>query len=220
FLASRGWAEPIGKWLEIVSAPFNPYVVWKMDPVKFPINSYEIYLVTMLITLAVYCSVSLLTWESPFNLDRMLHRGIYSDSGEEKKPVRMTFKTILGRMVGITSEYTRGDRVIAWGVFWYSFVFYFLICFVTVVIWNLVSPWPTEWWGIYFFIKTLLVPCAVAFVSTFWFGIGGAVDLVRLFRDLEHREADILDNGQVEGSVSLADRARFDKLEAGRKRGE
>ena len=220
FLASRGWAEPIGKWLEIVSAPFNPYVVWKMDPVKFPINSYEIYLVTMFITLAIYCGVSLATQKEPFNLDRMLHRGIYSDSGEEKKPVRMTFKTILGRMVGITSEYTRGDRVIAWGVFWYSFVFYFLICFVTVVIWNLVSPWPTEWWGIYFFIKTLLVPCAVAFVSTFWFGIGGAVDLVRLFRDLEHREADILDNGQVEGSVSLADRARFDKLEAGRKRGE
>ena len=53
FLASRGWTEPIGKWLEIVSAPFNPYVVWKMDPVKFPINSYEIYLVTMSITLAI-----------------------------------------------------------------------------------------------------------------------------------------------------------------------
>ena len=220
FLASRGWAEPIGRWLEIISRPLNPYVVWKMDPVKFPINSYEIYLVTMFITLAIYCAVSLATQKEPFNLDRMLHRGIYSDSGEEKKPVRMTLKTILGKMVGINGEYTRGDRVIAWGVFWYSFVYRFILSFVVVVIWNVVSPWPLKWWGLYFFVTTLLIPGVVAFVSTFWFGIGGAVDLVRLFRDLEHREADILDNGQVDGNVSLADRARFAKLEAEREERE
>ena len=69
----------------------------------------------------------------------------------------------------------------------------------------------------YFFIKTLLIPCIVAFVSTFWFGIGGAVDLVRLFRNLEHREADVLDNGQVDGNVSLADKERFARLEAEQK---
>ena len=44
--------------------------------------------------------------------------------------------------------------------------------------------------------------------------IGGAIDLFRLFRDLEHRETDVLDNGQVDGNVSLADRERFAKLEA------
>ena len=44
--------------------------------------------------------------------------------------------------------------------------------------------------------------------------IGGTIDLFRLFRDLEHREADALDNGQVDGNVSLADRERFAKLEA------
>ena len=217
FLHVRGWDGPIGRFLETVSAPLNPYVVWKMDPVKFPINSYEIYLVTMLITLAIYCSVSLLTQKEPFNLDRMLHRGIYSDGGQVKVPEKMTFRKILDKMVGINSEYTLGDRVIAWSVFWYSFVYYFLICFVLVVIWNLVSPWPVEWWGTYFFIKTLLVPSIVAFISTFWFGIGGAIDLFRLFRDLEHREADVLDNGQVDGNVSLADRERFAKLEAEQK---
>ena len=220
FLAKNGWADPIGRWLETVSAPLNPYVVWKMDPVKFPINSYEIYLLTMMITLVVYCAVSLLTQKEPFNLDRMLHRGIYSDSGEVKAPEKMTFRKALGKMVGITAEYSKGDKIIAWSVFWYSFVYHFLICFVMVVIWNLISPWPTHWWGTYFFIKTLLIPCCVAFISTFWFGIGGAVDLVRLFRDLEHREADILDNGQVEGNVSLADKERFAKLEAEQKENE
>jgi len=220
FLKNRGWDVPIGNFLETVSAPLNPYVVWKMDPVKFPINSYEIYLVTMFITLVIYCAVSLLTQKEPFNLDRMLHRGIYSDDGQVKVPEKMTFRKILGKMVGITSEYTLGDRVIAWSVFWYSFVYHFLICFVLVVIWNLISPWPVEWWGTYFFIKTLLIPCVVAFISTFWFGIGGAVDLFRLFRDLEHREADVLDNGQVDGNVSLADKARFAKLESKQKNDE
>ena len=218
FLVSHGWEEPVGRCLETISAPLHPYVIWTMDPVKFPINSYEIYLFTMIVTLTIYCGVSLLTRKEPFNLDRMLHRGIYSDSGEEKQPLRMTPKTILAKMVGITEEYTRGDRVIAWGVFWYSFVYQFILSFVLVALWNLVSPWPLEWWGTYFFITTLLIPGIVAFVSTFWFGIGGAIDLFRLFRDLEHRRADILDNGQVEGNVSLADKARFAKLEADTKK--
>ena len=214
FLANRGWAEPIGRFLEVVSSPMNPYVVWKMDPVKFPINSYEIYILTMLITLAVYCIVSKLTMKEPFNLDRMLHRGIYSDSGVVQQKEKLTLGKILGKMVGITPDYTRGDKIIAWGVFYYSFCYHFLVCFLLVVIWNLISPWPTEWWGTYFFIKTLLIPCIVAAISTFWFGIGGAIDLYCLFRDLEHREVDILDNGQVEGNVSLADKERFAKLEA------
>ena len=213
-LDARGMVVPLDHLLYDISQPLYPFIDWKMDPVKFPINSYEIYLVTMFITLTIYCVVSLATQKAPFTLDRMLHRGIYSDSGVELKPERMTLGRILSKMVGITAEYSRGDRVVAWGVFWYSFVYHFLLCFVLVAVWNCVSPWPVPWWGTYFLITTLLVPGIVAFFSTFWFGIGGAVDLFRLFRDLEHREADILDNGQVEGNVSLADRARFAKLEA------
>ena len=214
FLAARGWADPVGRWLERISAPLNPYVVWKMNPVKFPINSYEIYLIVMLFTLAVYCGVSLLTQKEPFNLERMLHRGIYSDGEGVKVPEKMTVKKIIGKLVGITPEYSRSVRFLAWISFWFSFVFEFLICFFLVLVWNLFSPWPVKWWGTYFFIITLLIPGIIAFISTFWFGIGGAIDLFRLFRDLEKREADILDNGQVEGHVSLADRAKFEKLES------
>ena len=217
FLAEHGWAEPVGRALEAISAPLNPYVVWKMDPVKFPINSYEIYLVTMIITITLYIGVSLLTQKEPFNLDRMLHRGIYSDDGVGIRPEKMTLRKLFNKFIGITEEYTRGDRIIAWGVFGYSFIYNFIICFVLVIIWNIVTPWPLQWWGYYFFITTLLVPGIVAFISTFWFGIGGVIDLIRLFRDLEHREADILDNGVVEGNVSLADKERFAKLEAERK---
>ncbi len=214
WLVEMNWDGALGAFLESVSGPLNPYVVWKMDPVKFPINSYEMYFLTMLITLALYCIVSALTWKGPFNLDRMLHRGIYNVDGDHRPVPAWNVKHVFAKLIGITPEYTRGDRIIAWGVFFYSFVYTFLFTFVGVVIWNAVTPWPLEWWGYYFFVTTLLVPGFVALISAFWFGIGGAIDLFRLFRDLEQRSIDPLDNGQVEGNVSLADQAKFSQLEA------
>ena len=70
FLDRMGWVDGLGSFLETVSSPLNPYVVWKMDPVKFPINSYELYLLTMLITLVIFCAVSALTQRKPFFGDR------------------------------------------------------------------------------------------------------------------------------------------------------
>ena len=213
WLAKTGWVEPVGNFLDTISKPFNPYIVWKMDPVKFPVNSYELYFITMLVTLVLYCVVSYLTMKEPFNLDRMLHRGIYNLDGDKKERLRWSFRTVFSKLLGITKEYSPGDKFIAWGFFLYSFVYNFVIAFVGVVIWNLFMPWPIEWWGKYFFVVYLLIPGIMAAFSTFWFGIGGFIDLFRLFRDLEARVANHLDNGQVEGHVSLADKAKFDELE-------
>ena len=120
----------------------------------------------------------------------------------------------LSRVVGITPEYSRGDKAIAWSVFLYSFVYGFGLCFVGVVVWNRIRPWPVEWWSRYFVVRYFVVPCAVACVTTVWFGVGGAVGLRRLFRDLRAREkTDVLDDGRVEGNVSLADKAAFEKAD-------
>lgn len=213
WLVKMDWATGFGAFLETVSAPLNPYVVWKLDPVKFPINSYELYFMTMFITFVIFCAVSYFTQKEPFNLDRMLHRGIYNTEGEDKTREVWTWKNVFNKLIGITPEYTRGDRAIAWGVFVYSFIYKFFLAFIFVVIWNAVTPWPIEWWGHYFFITTLLIPGLAAFVSIFWFGIGGVVDMWRLFRDLKLRVANPLDNGQVEGHVSLADKEAFEKAE-------
>ena len=217
WLVKMGWSEGFGKLLESVSAPLNPIVVWKMDPVKFPINSYELYMMIMIVTFIIFCAVSYATQKVPFNLDRMLQRGIYNTDGENKVREKWTFANVFSKLIGITPEYSLGDKWIAWGVFIYSIIYKFFLAFVLVVVWNAVSPWKIEWWGYYFFITTLLIPGIVAFISTFWFGIGGAVDIYRLFRDLEKRVADPLDNGWVEGHVSLADKATFDKLEKERR---
>ena len=213
WLVEKGWADGIGAFLETVSKPMNPIVVWKMNPVQSPINSYELQMIIMIITFLMYVTFSALTQKQPFNLERMLHRGIYNTDGENKTRAKWTFRTAFSKLIGITPEYTLGDRCIAWGVFCYSIIYKFVLAFIGVIIWNSISPWKLEWWGTYFFVTTLLIPGIVAFISTFWFGIGGAVDLFRLFRDLEKRVADPLDNGWVEGHVSLSDKAKFEKLE-------
>jgi Na+/proline symporter len=214
WLDRMGWVDGIGRFLEAVSRPLNPYVVWKMNPVKFPVNSYEVYLATMLISLALYVVVSKLTMKAPFNIDRMLHRGIYNLDGDKKQKIAWSFRTVLSKMIGITSEYTTGDKLIAWSFFGYSFIYNFLIAFVLVVVWNAFAPWPVLWWGHYFFIVTLVVPGVMAVISTFWFGIGGAIDLFRLFRDLKKREVNPLDCGWVEDHVSLDDKAAMEEAES------
>jgi Na+/proline symporter len=214
-LDNWGWTEPIGNFLESVSAPFHPYVMWSMDPVKFPINSMELFFLAMVFSVAMYWGVSLLTYRRAFNLDRMLHRGIYNIDGENKNiHVRFSWKTLFTYFINITPDYTRGDRIIAWSVFGYTFIYGFGV-FLLTVIWNLFSPWPQQWWGYQFFITSLLVPSIAGIISTFWFFIGGVIDLRRLFRDLNHRIEDVNDNGRVEGNVSLADNAVIEITENG-----
>jgi SSS family solute:Na+ symporter len=216
FLDRHQWVEPVGNFLTKVSSPLNPYIVWKMDAVKFPINSYEVYFITMLVSTLLYIIVSYMTKKESFNLERMLHRGIYNLDGEKKKPVvAWSLRTFFSKMIGITPEYTTGDKVIAYSVFSYSFIYCFLISFVLVVVWNAFSPWPIEWWSKYFFINSLILTGIIALISSFWFGIGGVIDIFKLFRDLKTRLlTSPLDNGQVEGHVSISDKKQFEQRES------
>jgi hypothetical protein len=65
--------------------------------------------------------------------------------------------------------------VIAWAVFIYSFVYYFVLAFVGVIIWNIFSPWSLKVWSVYFMIVSLVIPSIIAIISTFWFSIGGVI---------------------------------------------
>ena len=213
WLARHKWDEAVGHFLVRASRPFNPIIKWEMNPTKCPINSYEFYFMVMLICTALYIVVSKLTCKEPFNMERMLHRGKYAVDGETKQPEKFSFHNLWKKFIGITPEYTRGDKCIAWGMFCYSFVYSFLGLFVTTAIWNKISPWPLKWWGNYYLIDLLIVPCVGAFITMFWFGIGGVRDLRQLFIDLKKRKVNPLDNGQVDGNVSLADKAQFAQVE-------
>ena len=214
FLERRNWVNGVGSFLETVSKPFNPYIVWKMNAVKCPINSYEFYFMTMLVTLALYIIVSYATCKEPFNLERMLHRGKYNLDGENKTREPWTLRNVFSKLIGITPEYTTGDKVIAWLFFFHAFIYQFVLTFLVVLIWNVFSPWPLAWWGKYYFVVQLCVPGVMAAVSTVWFGIGGIRDLLQMFHDLKVRVVNHLDNGQVEGNMSLADKAALEALDA------
>jgi Na+/proline symporter len=209
FIDRIGWTGACDKFLRAVSSPFTPYVDWRMDPVKFPINSWELLGIAMVGGLIAYVGVSLLTFRQPYNLERMLHRGKYSIDGEKRLTSAWTWRSFMGKLIGITPEYTRGDRWLAWSVFAYTFGYQIGLCFVVVVIWNLIAPWPKEWWSMYFYINSVLIAAIIGVVSTVWFMIGGFIDTRRLFRDLAVRLDNPLDNGQVENNVSLVDRAAF-----------
>ena len=214
FLEEHGLVDAVGNFLHTVSSPFNPIVVWEMNPLKCPVNSYEFYFIAMIVSIVVYLAVSWLTCKEPFNLDRMLHRGKYAIEGESKPAVfKWSVKNVFARLIGITPEYSKGDKVIAWSVFSYSIIYQFFISVVVVLVWNIFYKWPVRWWGYYFLITFLIIPAICAAITTVWFGICGTRDMFRLFRDLENRVDDPLDNGMVDGHVSLADKAKMEALD-------
>ncbi|MDD4180486.1 MAG: hypothetical protein PHE87_02550, partial [Victivallaceae bacterium] len=208
-LVNTGLSASVKRILWQVSSPLHPLVVWDATPDKFPINSQEIFFIAMMVAILLYVVLSLLTCREKFNMDRMLHRGIYHTEGKaiQKTPFR------INKLVGVTSQYTRGDRILAWSVFIWSFVYNCIICFVVVIIWNLFYPWPNEWWAWYFYINSIVLAGVVGIVTTIWFTIGGTKDLHLLFKRLEGRTANVLDDGRVVGHVSLADLKLVEKVE-------
>ncbi len=213
WLECNNWVEAVGNSLEILSKPFNPYVVWEMNPVKCPVNSYEWYFITMVLSLLLYCAVSVITCRKPFNLERMLHRGKYALDERNNFQSAWSWRNLYNKLIGITPEYTLGDKVIAWSYFSYSMIYKFIGAFLVVVIWNLIDPWPLKYWGIYFFIVFLLVPGIMAAITAIWFGICAPIDLMHMFKDLEKHETNPLDDGRVEGNMSLADKAQLEAVD-------
>lgn len=206
WLLNNGYTEYVSTVFNAINSVFSPYIVWEMNAVKFPINSYEIYFLAMMFGCGAYIIGSLLTCRKPFNLDRMLHRGKYSDGESRENTSPWTWRNVYGKLIGIDDEYTTGDKVIAWSVFGYAIVFQFVISFVCVLIWNAIDPWSTKWWSWYFFINFIVVGIVIGIISTVWFMIGGIIDLRHLFRDLAKRVDNPLDDGWVEGHISLMDK--------------
>jgi Na+/proline symporter len=208
FLTRMGWVEPVDVIMRWVTAHCSPYVVWTMNPVKFPINSVEVMFIAIISGVLAYVIGSLVTYRVPYNLDRMLHRGRYSIDGVKpvgKQGLPWSWSTALDKVLGITPEFTRGDKILTWSVFLYTIVYNIGFCFVGVLIWNLISPWPILWWSHYFYITTLCVGGVIGIISTVWFFIGGFIDTKKLIKDLEKRVDNPLDDGRVKGHVSLMD---------------
>lgn len=204
-LVDMNLLSPLKTTLEGISKPLNPYVVWVVEPDKFPINSQEIFFSAMMSSLLLYILVSLLTCKKPFNMDRMLHRGQYNKEGVEKiERPPFTMKGILAKLTGVDSQYKLGDKAIVYSVFIYS-VIWGLGSWIFAFVWNLVTPWTIDWWAGWFYLNNILLAGVVGVFTTFWFTIGGTMDLCQLFKRLREKEIDDNDDGRVIDHVSTAD---------------
>ena len=216
FLKAHGWVEPLNHFLDAIS--FKPYLVFKMDELVSPINPIEWSFFATMVSIITYVVVSWITYKHPFNLERMLHRGKYATEGEKVLQSAWTLKSVWGKLIGITPEYSKGDKAITWGVFAYTYGYKFFLCFVLVVILNAVNPWQIEWWSTYFLVTSLVVPGIMAAITSVWFAWGGTRDLILCFKDLKNRVANPLDNGMVEGGVSLDEEAHMAELDTDKKK--
>jgi hypothetical protein len=144
----------------------------------------------------------------------MLHRGKYAIEGEKKIKVEWSFRNVFTKIIGITPEYTTGDKIIAYSVFCYAIIYRFGITFLLVAIASIFCKFSIDFWGNYFLVTFLIVPGTVAFITAFWFGIGALIDLRKLFRDLANRKANPLDNGMVDGHVAVAEKLLMEKIES------
>ena len=214
FLKEMNWLDGFTAVIEGFSRPFEPIIVWRVNPYKCFINAYEFNLCVTLVSLVIYLVVSKLTCKEPFNLDRMLHRGKYNLDKIDQRKMVWSIRTVFSKLVGITPEYSFWDRVVAYSIFVYSIIYRFLGTFLIIVIWNLFQKWPSSWWSNYFLVTSLLVPGCITVIVTFWFGIGSVIDMRQLFRDLKTRKINFLDDGRVEGNMSLADKAELEAVDA------
>jgi len=140
----------------------------------------------------VYVLVSLLGTQGIHNMDRLLYRGKYAIAGESSLSYKdaRTWREKLG----FSSEFTGGDRLVAYVTLGWPFVW--TIIFIVVTCYHLIVGIPAASWLAYWHGWTWFIfGCAVA--VTLWFTIGGVMDMRYLYRKLRSRAGDTHEDGRV-----------------------
>ncbi len=160
----------------------------------FPINSQWMWFIAMVSASLSYIVISLLTFKSDFNLDKMLHRGKYAVevAAIDDKPVRG-----LKALLGIDSSFTFKDKVLYCGVT--GFTAAMAAVFVAGTIYNLIFTVSTESWTQfwYFYVWLALI---LGIVTTVWFTWGAFINLRRMYQRLKTLVRDDTDDGRVDNA--------------------
>ncbi len=206
----------VTKVFEGISGPFEPIILWRVTPNRFPINGQEVYFLTVIFSILSYIVTSLLTCREPFNMERMLHRGKYRRKDDMSAPISKpprSLKAFVSGVLGFDAQFTKRDKILSWSVFIYLFCWMFG-SFLVITIWNLVfGIWPAKWWTNWFFINNIVIAFAIGLVSTVWFTIGGTMGLRQMFKRLAKHEQNKLDDGRVIGHVNVDDIELVEKVD-------
>ena len=185
----------LGAWSAMLTGSILSvgFIILKQFKPDFPIDGQVLGFIAMLCAIVAYLGVSYLTYREDFNMDRMLHRGIYSLKGEHQEKVAL--RTRWQAFLGIDKEFTFGDKCFSIALFSWS-MFWFLV-FLVGTVWNLLSPWPMSWWSHYFHFTGIILPLLIGVVTTVWFTWGGIRDLFKMFATLAKTEVNEKDDGIV-----------------------
>ncbi len=160
----------------------------------FPINGQWIMFIGMITAVVTYIVVSLLTCRKgkEFNLAKMLHRGDYAiDSEQGEKPKKISK---LALITGITSEFSRGDKVVV--ICTNSWVLVQVLAFIVFTTIQLTGGLPEGFWVRYWHIY-VMAHFVVGIPVTIWISIGGILDLRSLYKNLLTAKQDDTDDGRV-----------------------
>ena len=168
---------------------------------EFPLNGTEISFYAALISIAAYVGVSLLTCRTPHNMDQLLHVGAYAVEAEGgKEAVGTATGFSLRKLIGVDERFTRSDRWVTYGVFWWS-IGWFLV-FLAGSAFYLVHPFSDEIWAQYWRVTAIWLPLGITIFTTIWFTIGCTNDLRHFFRALREERVDTHDDGTVQAGPS------------------
>ena len=165
---------------------------------KFPINGQYINFITVILAIFAYLIGSLLSDRKPFNLEKMLHRGQWAEIDHHKKPeVKLT---VWQKLVGITEEFSKGDRFWAYFlVIWNAF--FFLVFIVESIVglyyWLVLGHHISDHVWFFLMFWTNVMNLILSVPITIWFSYGGIVNIKELYHDLATARRDDRDNGQV-----------------------
>jgi SSS family solute:Na+ symporter len=190
----------VGFWMQHYGAGFlsgldNRQLANALGPI-FTLTGQEMAFWITTVVVASYVLVSLVGPRQHVDMDQLLHRGRYAVADDET-PTCETPTTLLEKL-GWTSEFTRGDKIVAvitlgWPLAWFAL-------FLLGNTLQLVLPegianesWLSFWhyWTWFIFV------CSIGI--TVWFVAGGFYDVVYMYRRLRTIEADDMDDGRVVG---------------------
>ena len=145
----------------------------------------------------VYMVLSVKSKRPFFNLDKMLHRTGYEVESDRAATggVAVREKWNWRTALGITAEFTRGDKII-YGVTIVKSIGFFALWIVMTILASTVGIGASGWATYHYYVNAMFF-IATSFVVMVWLSIGGIRDVVRLYADLRAARRDHLDDGTV-----------------------
>jgi solute:Na+ symporter, SSS family len=157
-----------------------------------PLNGIQMAFFTALLCISLYVIVSLLTCREPFNMDRLLHRGEYAVKEDQ---VRIHKKPPMPeRILGIDKEYAFKDKLLAGGVFAYTFLWCLLLAVGSIL--NRITVISQQMWESFWHVMVIGLT-GLGVITVVWFVTGGIRDARRMFKKLNAAERDAEDDGTV-----------------------